>query len=178
MTLEVQPIQCITPTGIKVDGKETEYDLIVLSTRFRTLEFMSPIKISGHGGRRITDIWRSGARALYGVTIESLSNFAILYGLNTSMIHNSIIPMIEAQSLYINTLTGAMLQVCASGKSLRIVPTPTRVKDLNKKLQIRLNTSSLAHPNCTSWFKNEEGTITNTWSGTVVDCQSLMARFS
>lgn len=56
VTLEVQPIQCITPTGIVVDGKETEYDLIVLGTGFRTLEFMYPIKISGLGGRSITDI--------------------------------------------------------------------------------------------------------------------------
>ena len=102
----------------------------------------------------------------------------MLYGPNTGVIHNSIILMIEAQSRYINILIGAVLQARASGKSLRMVPTPTGVEDFNKKLQIRLNASSLAHPSCTSWFKNEEGTITNTWSGTVVDYQSMMARIS
>lgn len=100
ISLEVQPIQRITPTGIVVDGKETEYDLTVLGTGFRTLEFMYPIKISGLGGRSITDIWRSGPHALYGVTVESLPNFAMLYGPNTSVIRNSIILTIETQSLH------------------------------------------------------------------------------
>jgi hypothetical protein len=39
-----------------VDSKETEGDLIVLGTGFHTLEFMYPIKVSGLGGRCITDI--------------------------------------------------------------------------------------------------------------------------
>jgi cation diffusion facilitator CzcD-associated flavoprotein CzcO len=107
VTLEVQQVQRITPTGIMVDGIETEYDLIVLSTGFRTLEFVYPIKISGLGGRDITDIWRSGVHALHGVTVESLPNFAMLYGPNTSVIHNPTTLMIETQSRHINTLIGS-----------------------------------------------------------------------
>jgi cation diffusion facilitator CzcD-associated flavoprotein CzcO len=107
VTLEVQQIQRITPTGIMVDGIETEYDLIVLSTGFRTLGFMYPIEISSLGGRDITDIWRSGVRALHGVTVESLPNFAMLYRADTSVIHNPTILMIETQSRYINTLIGS-----------------------------------------------------------------------
>jgi hypothetical protein len=55
------------------------------------------------------------------VTVESLPNFAMLYGHNIGVIHNSIILTVEAQSRYINTLIGAVLQARASGKSLRVV---------------------------------------------------------
>jgi hypothetical protein len=71
-----------------VDGKEAEHDPIALSTGFRTLEFMYPIKISGLGGHSIMGIRRGGARALYGVTVESLPSFAMLYGPKTSVTHN------------------------------------------------------------------------------------------
>jgi cation diffusion facilitator CzcD-associated flavoprotein CzcO len=83
---------------------ETEYDLIVCATGFRSLDFMHPIQITGSAGRSLTDIWSSGAKAMYAMVVESLPNFAMLYGPNGSIAHSSIILMTEAQSRYINAL--------------------------------------------------------------------------
>jgi cation diffusion facilitator CzcD-associated flavoprotein CzcO len=86
VSLETRSITSITDSGIEVDGEdEQEYDLIVLATGFRTVEFMHPIKIYGSNGRSLEDIWSGGARAFNGVTVEDLPNFGMFYGPNTNL---------------------------------------------------------------------------------------------
>jgi cation diffusion facilitator CzcD-associated flavoprotein CzcO len=174
--LETGRIDRITANGIVTDGKEEDYDLIVLATGFRTLEFLHPIDITGTAGRSLSDIWTEGGQALYGVTVESLPNFAMLYGPNTNLGHNSIILMIEAQSKYINGLIQEVLTARSHGQNLVITPKSARVKEFNDEIQSELQKSSFADPNCNSWYKmGENGKITNNWSRTVVAYQKLLS---
>lgn len=84
--LETRAITRITETGIETaSGDVQEYDLIVLATGFRTVEFMFPIEVYGRQGRALSEIWKGGAMAYYGVTVEDLPNFAMLYGPNTNL---------------------------------------------------------------------------------------------
>jgi cation diffusion facilitator CzcD-associated flavoprotein CzcO len=84
--LETRDIQRITESGIEtVDGDNAEFDLIVYATGFRTVEFLHPIKLYGAGGRELADIWSGGATAYYGVTVEDMPNFGLLYGPNTNL---------------------------------------------------------------------------------------------
>lgn len=163
--------------GIEIDGVETEYDLIVCATGFRSVEFMHPIKITGSGGRSLADVWSGGAKAMYAMVVESLPNFAMLYGPNGNLGHNSIILMIEAQSRYINALIKEALRAKMEGKSLMITPKKERVDEYNRTIQKVLQNSSFADPNCTSWYKDEKtGLITNNWSGTVVEYQKMLSK--
>lgn len=174
--LETRKIAKITETGIEVaDGTHEEFDLIVLATGFRTVEFMYPIEVRGKNGREISDIWKSGAEAYYSVTVEDLPNFGMLYGPNSNLGHNSIILMIEAQSRYINALIGEVLKAKRAGKTLSIRPNPDVVAKYNKWLQSILEKTSFADPRCTSWYKNEEGKITNNWALTVVEYQKFIS---
>ncbi|CAI7664045.1 unnamed protein product [Penicillium discolor] len=168
--LETRGITGITNSGIKVDGEdEQEHDLIVLATGFRTVEFMHPIRIYGANGRPLEDIWRNGATAFNGVTVEDLPNFGMFYGPNTNLGHNSIILMIEAQSRYLNTLFGEVMQARQQGKTLSLKPEPSVLKSYNDRIQAILHHTSFADPNCNSWYKRDDGAITNNWSGTVID---------
>jgi hypothetical protein len=176
VTLQTDPIEQITENGISVDGVEAKYDLIILATGFRTVEFMHPIKVYGSEGRSLSSIWKTGARALYGVTIESLPNFAMLYGPNTNLGHNSIILMIESQARYITALIKAVLRARQQGKSLAIMPDRGRLEAFNAEIQKALSTTSFAHPACKSWYKTDDGLVTNNWSGTVVDYQKLLSK--
>ena len=92
VSLETRPIDSITSNSVKVkgdDGKvedvEPEFDLLVCATGFRTVDFMHPIKMTGRNGRTLTDVWKEGAQAYYGTTIEDMPNFAMLYGPNTNL---------------------------------------------------------------------------------------------
>lgn len=151
--LETRPISEVNKTGIEVEGgEEEEYDLIVCATGFQTTEFMHPIELYGSGGRALSDIWKTGARALNGVTVEDLPNFGMLYGPNTNLGHNSIVLMIEAQSKYINGLITPVLEARKQGKSLSLSPKQAQVEKFNEKVQDVLKNSSFADPNCNSWF--------------------------
>lgn len=84
--LETRLISRITDTGIEVEGGILqEHDLIILATGFRTVEFMCPIQIYGSKGRPLTDIWKDGASAHQGVTVEDLPNFGMFYGPNSNL---------------------------------------------------------------------------------------------
>lgn len=169
--LETRSIDEVLSTGIKAGGEAEEFDLIVLATGFRTVDFMYPIKITGLNGRSIEDIWKGGAKAYLGIAVEGLPNFGMLYGPNTNLGHNSIILMIEAQSRYINTLISATMKARASGGTLSIAPTPQRIKSYNDEIQKRLQSSTFANSNCRSWYKTADGLVTNNWCGTVIEYQ-------
>ncbi|KAL2826655.1 hypothetical protein BDW59DRAFT_144989 [Aspergillus cavernicola] len=175
--LEIREIQRITESGIETaDGENTEFDLIVYATGFRSVEFLHPIKIYGMGGRALSTIWDGGAAAYYGVTVEDMPNFGVLYGPNTNLGHNSIILMIEAQSRYLAALLEPVIRAKANGVSIALQPRHDVVRDFNQDLQTRLAKSSFADPSCSSWYKTAEGRITNNWPGTVVEYQQGLSR--
>jgi cation diffusion facilitator CzcD-associated flavoprotein CzcO len=175
--LDTGKIDRITEDGIVTDGKEEEYDLIICATGFRTVEFMHPIEITGTSGRTLASVWKEGGEALYGVLVESLPNFGMLYGPNTNLGHNSIVLMIEAQSKYINGLIKEILAARTQGGQLVIKPREARVAEFNKEIQRELEKSSFNDPNCGSWYKREDnGKITQNWSGNVIQYQKVSPR--
>ncbi|KAJ5946465.1 hypothetical protein N7454_003304, partial [Penicillium verhagenii] len=177
VSLETRPITRITEKGIDVDGSgEQEFDVILLATGFKTVEFMYPIKVFGANGRSVEDIWKDGAKAYRGVTVEDLPNFGMFYGPNTNLGHNSIILMIEAQSRYLNVLVGEVVRAKKQGQKLSLKPTSEAMKEFNDRIQAILQNSSFADPNCNSWYKRADGVITNNWCGTVVEYQEELSQ--
>lgn len=174
--LETGRIDKITEKGIVTDGHEDEYDVIVCATGFQTVEFMHPIEITGSAGRSLGSVWKEGGEALYGIMVESMPNFGMLYGPNTNLGHNSIVLMIEAQSRYINALIKEVLEARRSGGQLTIKPKESKVKAYNDEIQRELQNSSFNDPRCGSWYKREDnGRITQNWSRTVVDYQKILS---
>lgn len=92
-------------------------------------------------------------------------------GPNTNLGHNSIILMIEAQALYINTLISKVKGAKSKGGKLRVEPKTTVVERYNREIQSRLAESAFADRNCNSWYKNEAGLITNNWADAVIPYQ-------
>ncbi|KAI3004345.1 hypothetical protein CBS147345_7782 [Aspergillus niger] len=174
--LNTRPIQRITATGVQTDDDEQEYDLIVLATGFRASEFLHPIRVYGAGGRSLEDIWKDGPRAYYGMTVEDVPNFGMLYGPNTNLGHNSVITMIEAQSRYLSTMIRAVADAKKKDQTLVIQPRPEVLREYNERVQKHLAETSFADPNCQSWYKTAEGLITNNWPFTVVRYQKEVSQ--
>lgn len=93
--LETRAIDSISGNAVKVTGTDgqtqdvDDYDLLVCATGFQTTQFMHPIKVFGKNGRSLNDVWKDGAQAYLGVCVEDMPNFAVLYGPNTNLGHNS-----------------------------------------------------------------------------------------
>lgn len=182
VTLETRPIARIQGSAVHVADTTTDetvpthsdYDLLVCATGFKTVDFMHPIQLYGKNSRHISDVWQHGAKAFYGMTVESMPNFAMLYGPNTNLGHNSIILMIEAQSRYINALIAPVLSARQKGQALSLTPRKECVDKYNERLQRDLQGSTFNDKSCASWYKNDAGLITNNWSGTVVQYQKMV----
>ncbi|KAK5734509.1 hypothetical protein LTR17_008869 [Elasticomyces elasticus] len=186
--LETAAITQVTETGIQVSSgwnsqqgahelQEHAFDVIVCATGFQATQFLSPMCIEIKGGDSLPRKWEEGAYAYKGLMVPGIYNFAMMYGPNTNLGHNSIILMIEAQSAYINRLIHA---VCANhgpsqGSYLRISPRESTTRAFNAKLQESLGRSTLASDQCSSWYKSETGVITTNWSGNVVEYQCQLS---
>ncbi len=175
--LETDKIEGFTADGIKFAGHDAaeRFDLIVLATGFDTFGFLSPIQITGRNGRPLEDIWSKASHAYKGVTVPDLPNFAMLYGPNTNLSHNSLILVIEAQTRYISVLIDKVVQARRRGQSLALCPSEERTIAYCHDLQLALAKTSFADPNCTSWWRRDDGIVTNNWAGTAVDYQKNLA---
>lgn len=84
--------------------------------------------------------------------------------------------MIEAQSRYLNTMVGEVIRARQQGLTLALKPKPNVLEEYNDRIQKLLRESSFADPNCNSWYKQDDGNITNNWSGTVIDYQQNLSQ--
>jgi cation diffusion facilitator CzcD-associated flavoprotein CzcO len=153
------PIRKIGQHGVETeDGVDRPVDVLIFGTGFRATEFLAPVKITGVGGRTLDAAWSDGAWALHGVAVPDFPNLFMLYGPNTNLGHNSIIYMVEGQVSYIRQCIDKML-----AHDIRSLQANSEVTDrYNVQLQEDLG-NMVWGADCGSWYKNEQGKITNNW---------------
>jgi 4-hydroxyacetophenone monooxygenase len=86
VTLVTDGIGRINATGLEAnDGTQYDVDVIVYATGFRATEYLSPMRITGRGGRDVAEFWkRGGARAHRFCMIPGFPNLWSIYGPNTN----------------------------------------------------------------------------------------------
>ena len=86
VTLEdclVDPIEEITPRGVRTRTREIELDVIIAATGFDALTgALLAIDIKGRGGRSLREKWAGGARSYLGMTIEGFPNMFTIAAAN------------------------------------------------------------------------------------------------
>ncbi|KAH7350441.1 cyclohexanone monooxygenase [Pyrenochaeta sp. MPI-SDFR-AT-0127] len=175
--VEVSGIKCITKNGAQMaDGREINLDCIIMATGFETGNFLNTVSMSGLRSESLHSKWaREGIRALYGIGLDDMPNFGMLYGPNTNLAHNSIILMIEAQARYIQTQVKEVITARRKGQKVVMVPKSSRVKEYNDHMQKQISLTSFADSKCQSWYKTKDGTVVNNWGRNVVDYQNLLS---
>ena len=159
VSVELSPIDHIDTDGIVTsDGAHHIADAIVLGTGFQTTEFLAPMSVIGHHGLDLNDAWERGAEAYLGISVAGFPNFFMLYGPNTNLGHNSIIFMIESQARYISNAIAHMIEHDLDWIDVR----PDVMDTYNSQIQ-RNAADTVWAGSCSSWYKNDEGRITNNW---------------
>ena len=174
VTLETRQIQRITEDGVKVENAEMAFDLLIFATGFYAQSFLSHIEMIGKS-RKVCSDRRHGFRAYKGVAVEDLPNFAMMYGPNTNLSHISVMLVIEAQARYISAMVRVVQDAAKVGSTLAICPKPRAVAHYNDALQARLKETVFAKYGCRSWYRAEDGVVTNNWPGTAIQYQRSLS---
>jgi hypothetical protein len=145
------------------DGRTIPADVVILATGFESTSFLAPMAISGREHRTLNEEWKNGARAYLGITVAGFPNLFLMYGPNTNLGHNSIIFMIECQTNYILDCLRLMDETGAESIDLR-----REVMDsFDARVQRELSHTVWAATG-KSWYKTDDGRITNNWSGSTI----------
>ncbi len=165
VALVTEPIEAIEPSGIRTrDGAFREVDAIVYSTGFNVAEYLTPVQITGAGGRDLAATWRACPEAYLGITMAGFPNLYLLMGPNTGLGHNSMIFMIEAQARY-------ALQCIQALRDQRLVAMDVRPEvqsSFNVALQAKL-ARTVWQSGCTSWYLGATGRNASIWPGPTWD---------
>jgi cation diffusion facilitator CzcD-associated flavoprotein CzcO len=160
----------ITEDGVDTaDGRHIELDTIIFGTGFRSTDFLTPLKITGIGGRDLNEAWDGGAVAYLGLSVAGFPNMFMLYGPNTNLGHNSILFMIEQQVDYI---LAALEQVERRGAGA-IDVTEGALTRWDEEM-LRRSAETVWAADCTSWYKTDDGRITNNWIGHTTEYRRRM----
>ena len=80
-----EPIECITPNGVKTRAKEREFDILIYATGFDGVTgAFDRIDIRGPGGVRLKDVWADGPRTYLGLQPDSFPNLLMVLGPHTA----------------------------------------------------------------------------------------------
>lgn len=101
------PIEEITPTGLKVGGKEYEFDVIVFATGFDAMTgSLTEIDIRGLGGLTLKKKWEAGPRTYIGVMSAQFPNLFIVTGPGSPSVMSNMIVSIEQNVEWITNCIG------------------------------------------------------------------------
>ena len=85
-TIKDEPIECITPKGIKTTRQEHEFDALIYATGFDAVTgAFDRIDFRGPGGIRLKDVWTDGQPRTYlGMLAEGFPNLLMALGPHTA----------------------------------------------------------------------------------------------
>ncbi|MDF1644025.1 MAG: NAD(P)/FAD-dependent oxidoreductase [Pseudomonadales bacterium] len=79
--LKATPLEKITPKGVQIDGKELEFDILVMATGFDAVTGgLTQIDIKGTRGETLKQHWEKGAKTHLGVAVNGFPNMLLVYG--------------------------------------------------------------------------------------------------
>jgi len=80
-----EPIECITPNGVRTSKQEHEFDILIYATGFDGVTgAFDRIDIRGTNGVRLKDAWEDGPRTYLGMLAEGFPNMLMVLGPHTA----------------------------------------------------------------------------------------------
>jgi cation diffusion facilitator CzcD-associated flavoprotein CzcO len=152
----------VTATGIRTeDGIERPADVLVLATGFQSHAFVAPMRITGEGGRSLTEEWAAVARAYLGMSVPGFPNMFLLYGPNTNGGTGSVIYTIEAGVQHVISALDELDRADAR----RIEVSRRAAEAFDRELREAL-ANTVWHTGCTSWYVDADGNDPSQWPWT------------
>jgi cyclohexanone monooxygenase len=79
--IKSDPIETMTPNGLRTRGAEYRFGLLVMATGFDAMTgALTRIDVRGHGGRSLKEQWREEPEAYLGVAVAGFPNMFVVTG--------------------------------------------------------------------------------------------------
>jgi len=111
-----EPIEKITPTGLRAKGKDYTFDCLVLATGFDAMTgALLRIDIRGRGGMALKDKWREGPKTYLGLTMAGFPNLFTVTGPGSPSVLTNMLPSIEQ---HVDWIADCLAAVRAKGATV------------------------------------------------------------
>ena len=141
-----QPIEQITPYGVRVAGIDYEVDCIVYATGFDAMTG-SLLKISAHGpNTSLQAAWEAGPRTYLGLSVHGLPNMFTISGPGSPSVLTNMITSIEQHVEWIRDCLLALRD-----KGVRRIEATEQAQD-EWVDYVNMVANLTLFPNCNSWY--------------------------
>lgn len=94
--VRANPIETITPRGLRAGGIDYEFDAIVFATGYDAMTgSLARIDIRSTGGRTLAEKWSEGSRAYLGIATAGFPNMFIITGPGSPSVLSNMVVAIE-----------------------------------------------------------------------------------
>ena len=152
------------PEGIRTKSGELHaFDVLIYGTGFNADKFLWPMDFYGEEGLSLREHWDGDPRAYLGIAMPKFPNLFVMYGPNTNIVVNgSIIFFSECEMRYVLRCLKLLLEGGHAAMDCR--------EDVHDAYNERIDAGNAdmawGAPKVRSWYKNEQGRVTQNWPGT------------
>jgi cation diffusion facilitator CzcD-associated flavoprotein CzcO len=147
-------------TAVSEAGNRFDVDVLVFATGFETYDLPSSYRITGRSGDDLAKHWAGGMQAYNSTAVAGFPNFFLLNGPGTSLGHNSLVYMIEAQVDHVVT---ALEWRAAHGRPVLEVSRELEAAYAQRLDELAAGTV-LLRGGCSSWYVDpRNGRATLSW---------------
>ncbi|CDS05299.1 hypothetical protein LRAMOSA07828 [Lichtheimia ramosa] len=168
VTVETTPIQQVQGRTITtVDGKEQEFDILVLATGFDVPGFLANLEVQGTHKETLNEMWKDKFPGTYKtVLVNGFPNLFVILGPSSILGHNSVLVMVEWQVENQVNYSIKCLKRMIKEKVAAIEPTQEAQDKFVQEIKKDLDTTVWKRGGCNSWYINAAGEASALWSST------------
>lgn len=144
-------------TVVDSEGTPRQIDVLIYATGFEVGKFLYPMRIRGHDGVLLSDVWGDDdPRAYLGITAPGFPNFFCMFGPNTNLAHGgSIVFQAECQMRHI---TGCLVQMIES--DIEAIEVRREVHDdYIDRVDAEHAELVWSHTGMNNWYRNARGRV-------------------
>jgi cyclohexanone monooxygenase len=142
-----EPIESITPRGLRAGGREYELDCLIFATGFDAMTgALLAIDVRGRGGRPLREAWSEGPVTYLGLGVPGFPNLFSITGPGSPSVLANMIPAIEQ---HVDWIADCLAYLRARGLG-RIEAGAAAARDWVAHVNAVADTT--LYPTCNSWY--------------------------
>ena len=140
-------IEAITPTGLRVNNREYEFDSLVFATGFDAMTgALLKMNITGVGGYTLAEAWADGPRTYLGLSVPNFPNLFTVTGPGSPSVLTNMIMAIEQ---HVEWIRDCLVSMRANG--LTAIEASPDAADFWVQ-HVNAVADQTLYPSCNSWY--------------------------